>query len=263
MQKTATNKIIFDLINVLAPFETQESYDNSGFLIGNMNDEVRRILVALDVTPQVIDEAMKKDVQLLISHHPLMFHAIKEIRSDAYDGALLVKFINSGIALISAHTNLDQTPLSAGASIAKKLSLQNIRQPQEDPFLYLGDIVKPMPAKELGKLIGRLLNATIRCYGSPDLQISTLALAGGAYDIGYSNALACGAQALLTGEVRYHNAIAASQSGFVLFDGGHYQTEAMMMEELSHCLQKEFDRLQYSVKVYLSECHHHSEGYAL
>lgn len=262
MQNTATNQTIYNLINELAPFETQESYDNSGFLIGSMNDEVKSILVALDATPQVISEAVSRDVQLLITHHPLMFHAIREINKDDYDGSLLVALINSRVALISAHTNLDLTALSGGAAIAKKLSLNNIRQ-AEDPFLFLGDLAKPMNAAELGKMIGDLLGTRLRCYGSLDKEISTLAIAGGAYDIGYPKAISAGAQALLTGEVRYHNAIAASQSDFVIFDGGHYHTEAAMMDELAHYLQNKLYELQYSVKVYLSECHHHSEGYTL
>ena len=262
MLKTATNKMVYELINEFAPFETQESYDNSGFLIGNINDEVKNVLIALDATPQVIEEAKQKDVQLIITHHPLMFHAIKEIRSDDYDGSLLVKFIGSGISLISAHTNLDQTRLSGGAAIASKLALKNIRQ-GEDRFLFLGDLANSMNAKDLGKMIGDVLGTRLRCYGALDQVISTLAIAGGAYDIGYTNAISYGAQALLTGEVRYHNAIAASQSDFVLFDGGHYHTEAPMMDELARYLQKELYRLQYSVNVYLSECHHHSEGYTL
>ena len=262
MLKTATNKTIYELINELSPFDTQESFDNSGFLIGNINDEVKNVLIALDATPQVIEEAKQKDVQLIITHHPLMFHAIKEIRSDDYVGALLVKFIGSGISLISAHTNLDQTSLSGGAAIARKLTLHNIRQ-GDDPFLFFGDLEKAMNAKDLGKMIGDVLGTSLRCYGALDQVISTLAIAGGAYDIGYSKAISYGAQALLTGEVRYHNAIAASQSEFVLFDGGHYHTEVPMMDELARYLQKELYRLQYSVKVYFSDCHHHSEGYTL
>ncbi|NLC32131.1 MAG: Nif3-like dinuclear metal center hexameric protein [Clostridiales bacterium] len=262
MQKIATNLTIYNLINDIAPFESQESYDNSGFLIGSINDEVKNILVALDATPQVITEAINKEVQLLITHHPLLFHAIREINTEGYDGSLLVQLINSGISLISAHTNLDLTSLSGGAAIARKLSLQNIRQSM-DPFLFLGDLPKVMTAGALGKLIGELLGTRLRCYGSLDKEITTLSIAGGAYDLGYPKAISAGAQALLTGEVRYHHAIAASQSDFVLFDGGHYQTEVPMMGELTDYLQNKLHELQYSVKVYLSECHHHSEGYTL
>ncbi|NLC33547.1 MAG: Nif3-like dinuclear metal center hexameric protein, partial [Clostridiales bacterium] len=260
MQNTATNQTIYNLINELAPFDTQESFDNSGLLIGGMDDEVKRVLIALDATPQVIDEAKKKEIQLLITHHPLMFYAIKGIRTDEYEGALLSKLIGNGLSLMSAHTNLDLTRLSGGAAIARKLGLKNIRQ-SEDLFIYLGDLPQEMDSRTLGIFIGDTISMRIRCYGALDKVINTLAIAGGAYDTGYSQAILSGAQALLTGEVRYHNAIAASQSNFVLYDGGHYHTEAAMMGELTRYLQKELNQLQYTVQVYLSECHHHSEGY--
>ena len=260
--KTANNQLIYEIINDFAPFETQEDYDNSGFLIGDIRAEVSRILVALDVTPQVIDEATEKGAELLISHHPLMFHAVKNIRDDNYDGHILSKLVKSGVSLLSAHTNLDLSDLSGGAMIAKRLELLNIRK-GNDPVLTLGETARPLTAGELGKSISDLTGLRLRCYGSPDTVITTLALAGGAYDIGYAAAQAEGAQALLTGEVRYHNAIAASQNGFVLFDGGHYHTEVWMMDELAFYLQNKLNLLQYSVEVYASECHHHSEGYTL
>lgn len=260
--KDASNRLIYELINDYAPFETQEAYDNSGFLVGDIDAKVSRVLIALDVTPQVIDEAMQKDVQLIISHHPLMFHAVKSIRDDNYDGLLLAKLVKSGIALLSTHTNLDLSELSGGQVIAQRLGLQNIRKGQ-DPVLTLGDFALPITASVLGKQISDLIGMRVRCYGSPEQEISTLALAGGAYDVGFTNARAEGAQALLTGEVRYHNAIAASQSDFVLLDGGHYHTEVWMMEELALYLQNRLNLLQYSVEVYASDKHHHSDGYTL
>ena len=260
--KAATNQTIYDIINEFAPFETQEEYDNSGFLVGDLKSEVSCVLVALDATPEVIDEALQKGAQLLISHHPLMFHPVKSIRDDNYDGLILSKLVRSGLSLLSAHTNLDVSGLSGGAMIAKRLGLRNIRR-GNDPVLTLGETQEPLTARELGKRIGDLTGMRPRCYGALEREVSTLALAGGAYDIGFTNAQAEGADALLTGEVRYHNSIAASQSGFVLFDGGHYHTEVWMMDELAFYLQNRLNLLQYSVEVYASERHHCSEGYTL
>lgn len=258
----ASSRLIYRLIDELAPFETQESYDNSGFLIGDMDAPVERVLVALDATPQVIEEALSRKAQLLITHHPVMFHAIKSIRSDVYEGWLLGRLLQSGLSLLSAHTNLDLSPLSGGAVIARDLGLGNIRRGR-DPVLTLGDLYAPCSAEELGRRIGEQIGLRLRCYGDPGIRVSTLALAGGAYDVGYESAMSEGAQALLTGEVRYHNAIAASGSGFVIFDGGHSATEAPMMRELAFYLQNKLNELQLFVEVYASECHHHSEGYTL
>ncbi len=260
--KKASSQTIYDIINEFAPFETQETYDNSGFLVGDINANVSRILVALDVTPEVIEEAVEQSADLLISHHPLMFHPVKSILNDDYDGLVLSKLIKSGLSLLSAHTNLDLSDLSGGSIIAKKLDLLNIRK-GTDPVLTLGEAKTPLTANDLGKQISDLTGLRLRCYGSPEIMISTLALAGGAYDVGFSNAQAEGAQAMLTGEVRYHNAIKAAQCGFALFDGGHYHTEVWMMDELAFYLQNKLNLLQYSVEVYASKKHHFSEGYTL
>lgn len=245
-----TNQQIFDLINAIAPFETQEDFDNAGFLIGSPHAEVDNILVALDATPAVVQEALDKGAQLLVVHHPLMFHAVKTLRQDTYEGALLGQILRSELSVISAHTNLDQTYLSGGAVIGRKLGLNDLRK--ADPFIYLGELPQPISARMLGTQIGEVLGQRLRCYGKPDVVIRTLAIAGGAYDEGYLAAREAGAQAYLTGEVRHHNALAAAESGFVLFDGGHYHTEVGMMHELALYLQNTLNTLQYHVGVHAS-----------
>ena len=259
----ATNRIIYDLIQAIAPFESQEEFDNAGLLVGRMDQEVRRVLIALDASPKVVAEAVGKDAQLLITHHPLMFHAIREIRSDVYEGALLAELISAKLSLISAHTNLDQSAIASGALIAEMMKLSGIRRVVSDKYLFLGDLEKPMTAQALGRTICKTLGCPIICYGDKNKPIGTLAVAGGAYDAGYLNARDAGADALLTGEVRHHNAMAAAETSFVLFAGGHYQTEVWMMHKLCDYLQRELNALKYHVEVYASEIHHDSEGYTL
>jgi dinuclear metal center YbgI/SA1388 family protein len=260
--RCATNKVIYDLIQAVAPFESQADFDNAGLLIGGMDQEVKCILLALDTSPRVVAEAIAKGAQLLITHHPLMFHGIKEIRDEVYEGTLLTEIIRARLSIISAHTNLDQSAMGAGALIADALLLDNIHA-AADKYLFLGELDKPQTAQALGRRISSVLDHTVICYGSLEKVIHTLAIAGGAYDEGYLAAKAAGADALLTGEVRHHNAVAASETGFVIYAGGHYQTEVRMMHRLCGYLQKELDALKYSVAVYSSESHHDSEGYAL
>lgn len=260
--RCATNKVIYDLIQAIAPFESQAEFDNAGLLIGGMDQEVTRVLLALDASTKVVAEAVSKGVQLLITHHPLMFHGIKEIRDEAYEGALLTEIIRARLSLISAHTNLDQSVIGAGALLAEALNLDNIHT-TEDKYLFLGELNKPQTAQTMGRHISCVLRHPVICYGALDKEIRTLAIAGGAYDEGYLTAKAAGADALLTGEVRHHNAMAASETDFVLYAGGHYQTEVWMMHKLCDYLQKELDALEYLVEVYTSEIHHDSEGYSL
>ena len=130
------------------------------------------------------------------------------------------------------------------------MGLQNLHQ--EAPYLFIGNLERPCTAAELAGKMTEALSYPVRCYGDEQRLIHTLAIAGGAYDEGWDQASACGAQALLTGEVRHHNALTAVMSGFVLFDGGHFATEAPLVRNLSEYLQNAVNDVQYNVRVLYS-----------
>ena len=230
--KTAAVRDVYDWLNQIAPFDTAESYDNAGLLLGSMSAPAERILVALDATPAVIDEAIAHQAQLIVTHHPLMFHAAKNLLEDDYEGHVIRTLIQHNISLIAAHTNLDQSPVYSGSAVlAELLHLQNVRQ---EGFIFLGDVPEgETTAGRLRQRIAQAENEYIYLYGDADTPIRTLAICGGAFDEGYLQARQLGAQAYLTGEIRHHNAIAAVGSGFVLFGGGHYGTEAVLVPKLA------------------------------
>ncbi len=248
---SVTVKTIEDMLNSLAPVETAESYDNVGALVGRRDAEITKILVALDCTLDVVREAKELGAQLIVTHHPLLFHARKNLLEEDAEGRILCEMVRANLSLIAAHTNLDQTELSGSASCAKLLKLQNIRK--ESNYLFLGDLETPVTAKALEARITGALSFPVRRYGNGGRLISTLAIAGGADDGDWQAAQVLGAQALLTGEVRHHNALAASMSDFVLFDGGHYGTEAPLVPFLTEYLQKRLNDVQYNVRVYPSQ----------
>ena len=99
---------VYELIDALAPFDTQADFDNSGLLVGNPQAEVTGIHLALDVTDRVIDDALAAGANLIVTHHPLMFSARKRLTEADYEGHLLIRLIANGLSLIAAHTNLDQ-----------------------------------------------------------------------------------------------------------------------------------------------------------
>ncbi len=248
----ATVGMIENLLQEIAPAETAESYDNVGAIVGRRGAKVSKILVALDCTWDVVQEAKKTGAELILSHHPLLFHARKNLLEEDPEGRILCEMVRHNLSLIAAHTNLDQTELSGSAACARLLGLNNIRR--ETNYLFLGELPAPKRADELEKEIAQTIVFPTRRYGDPDAVITTLAIVGGADDGDWQAALALGAQALLTGEVRHHNALAASMSGFVLFDGGHYGTEAPLVPFLAEYLQKRLDDVQYNVRVYPSKC---------
>lgn len=250
---SAKVRTIYQWLDGIAPFETAESFDNVGLLIGDMEQKVENVLVALDATPAVIDEAISKGVQLIITHHPLMFTPTQSIIENQYEGKMIAALIRNRISLIASHTNLDQTVYSGSARIAERLQLKDITRP--DPYLFLGDLPIETDRNGLCTTIQQHLGGPVLAYGSSNCPIKRIAIAGGAYDEGYQAALAHGAQAFLTGEVKHHNALAAVDSGILLLQGGHYQTEFPLVEPLANCLQNEMNALEYKLRVFFSSIH--------
>ena len=246
----ATVETIENMLQEFSPMETAESYDNVGAIIGRRDAEVTKILVALDCTLDVVREAKELGAELIVTHHPLLFHPRKNLLEEDAEGRILCEMVRARLSLIAAHTNLDQTELSGSACCANLLRLQNVRKASD--YLFLGEPEQPMKAADLENQIARALSFPVRRYGNSERLISTLAIAGGADDDDWQAAQALGAQALLTGEVRHHNALAASMSDFVLFDGGHYGTEAPLVPFLAEYLQKRLNDVQYNVRVYPS-----------
>lgn len=246
----ATNQTVYDLVQQIAPFESQDAFDNAGFLVGDPDAALSAVLLALDCSPEVIKEARELGAQLILSHHPLLFHGVKQLREDQGEGRLLSELIRSKLALISAHTNLDKSRLSPARLLAAELRLANLRR--ADDYVLVGDLPSPMRPDALGRRLSSLVGSGVRSYGPLGGNIVSLAIAGGAYCDGYAAAIRAGAQALLTGEVKHYNALAAAAQGFVMYDGSHGGTEMPMMAALGRYLQKQLDDLEYSVRVYVS-----------
>lgn len=244
-----TVRQVYDWLDQVAPFDTQEEFDNAGLQVGLMDASVHGILLALDVVDSVIDEAISLGCNLIIAHHPLLFMPQSDMNLARHTPRLLARLIKTDIALIAAHTNIDQSSAySASLVVAKLLDLRNIRQ--EGPYLFLGDLEPALSELDLKDRISDRLQVPARLYGGNGQPIRTLAVAGGAYSEGFAQAQAAGAQALLTGEVRHHHAVEAAALGMLLYDGGHFATEAPMLAPLASGLQSLADTLQCSVQVY-------------
>ncbi len=180
-----------------------------------------------------------------------MFRPLRSLNEEEYEAAVISLLVRKRISLIAAHTNLDRTALSGSAAVAALLNLEKTRK--EGAFLFLGELPFPLAAEALRGLTARLLGGPALLYGRRDALIRTLAVCGGACGDAYGQARAAGADALLTGEVRHHDAVAAAGSGFVLLSGGHFHTEAPMLPLLAAGLQKGMDELQYKVRIRVSE----------
>ena len=248
-EKRLTVAVVEEYLNSIAPFETAESFDNVGLIVGRRENPVSSIIVTLDVTMNVVREAMNKHAELIITHHPLLFHARKNLVEEDPEAKILCELIRNRISVIAAHTNLDASDYSGSACIARMLGLENIRQ---DGFIVLGDLVSAESANTLKTEIEGVLGTNVRMYGNRHTSVRTLAIAGGSFDEGYRDAMRLGAQAFLTGEVRHHNAISAAMENMVLLDGSHWATEQILVPHLADSLQNALLALKYSINVYPS-----------
>ena len=160
-------KDITDFLEQFAPLSYQESYDNSGLLVGDANAEISGIAITLDVTEQVIDEAIRNGDNLIIAHHPLIFKGLKSLTGKHWVERCVIKALKHDIALYAIHTNLDNVHLGVNKKIAEKLSLKNIRilSPKSE---ILSKLVTFVPPKDAQQVLDALYNAGAGQIGQYD-----------------------------------------------------------------------------------------------
>lgn len=237
-------KRILDWLNEIAPFETAEGFDNVGLLMGDANAEVHTVLFGMDVTERLAQEAVERGAELIISHHPFIFHALKRIDYTGPQGRTLCMLAQHGVSVVAAHTNWDQAVGGVGDSLANALSLSEVISP--DPYVRLGTLPSPMSAEALSAHICAALRAQPRCYPASVGPITRVAVSGGAYGEGYQAALDAGAQAYVVGEIAHHEILDAHMRGLTIYDAGHFPTELpgvvnLYMRFLAEAAQSRWD----------------------
>lgn len=240
---------IYDLLDAVAPFATQAAFDNSGFLVGERDAEVKGILFALDVTMDVIDEAVEKGANLIVTHHPLMFDPIRRVTGDTFEGRLILRLIREGISLIASHTCLDQAPGGINDALAECCALLDV---EGEGFVRVGSLPEPMAAGELKEYLAAALNTTVRLMGDPARKVCRIGLCSGAGSSEWEAARALGAEAFLSGEIKHHHALAMAEAGIPCFECGHFATEEPGIFALADALQSALNRVQYRLGIYHS-----------
>lgn len=230
-----TVKEIYDELNALAPFSTQAAWDNSGILIGNDDAPVMGILAALDVTDYEVGLAVQNGLNLIVSHHPVIFHPLKQLRGDS----LYAKLLCSGICVIAAHTNLDKAIGGVNDALCEKLGLDFRKCGAEtaDGFLNVGTFGSALTAAETASLLRDRLGGAVRFAdgGRPVKKSAVCSGSGGEF---FREASALGCDALITGEASYHDFLDAAGLGLSLFAAGHFETENPVCEKLQVFLRQ-------------------------
>ncbi len=238
---------IYDAIDRLAPFWLTMDFDNTGVLVGDRNREVSCALLALDCTPAVVEQAKQLGAQLIVTHHPVIFHPLKRVNEDA----VVYQLIRSDIAVISAHTNLDIAQGGVNDALASAIGLRDCRglellNEQTGAWLgRIGTLPEPLSPEAFAAHIKACLNAASVKFSAAPRAIHTVALCSGSGADCLDAAISAGADALLTSEVKQHEYLAAAAAGISIFDAGHFDTEDIVIEPLRDYLAKEIPDVHF------------------
>ncbi len=224
-------------------------WDNTGLQLGAPDWEADKVMVALDPLPEIIREAAEKKINLLVTHHPLFFNPVKSLDISRGEGLAAALCIKNGIALYAAHTSFDRASGGLNDFLAGRLGIMNARplervyDNRSEPvgFGRIGNLKAPITASALLGRVKKALSAeSVRLTGGPGGKIKTVAVCGGSGADMLEIAAESGADAFITGDVKYHQALAALSLGICLVDAGHQGTELPAMEHLAARLREKF-----------------------
>ena len=236
-------KDVTRVIEEFAPLSIQEKWDNSGLCIGSPEAPVSSVLLGLDCTPELVDEAIACGADMIVTHHPLIFSGLKKISPDDMIGEAVIKAIKAGISIYAAHTNADKVIAGVSGAMAAKLGLKNVEILSEDGegtgLGAVGDLPEPLTAEEALALVKERFSLDIvRCSKPVAGKIERVAMCGGSGGSLISAAKASGAQLYLSGDISYHNFF--TPEGFMLMDIGHYESEIEIVDILFSLITKNF-----------------------
>ena len=228
----------------LAPKALAAEWDNVGLLAGSADREVRNVLVALDITEPVVDEAERMGVDLIVSHHPVIFHPVKSITDRDPSGRLLIRLVRSGTGAVCMHTNLDAVQGGVNDALASALGLQDAAPVAEGGIARIGTLPETMA---LPGFLARVRNALrpngIR-YVDGGRPIRKAAVGGGACGDFLWEAAALGCDAFVTADLKYNHFLDAGALGLTVIDAGHFPTEDVVCPVVVRYLREKFPGVQ-------------------
>ncbi len=252
----AAVKEIESYLFALAPKEMAMSWDNVGLLVGYPDREVHKLLVALDITEEVADEAKEVGAELIVAHHPVMncaWQKVQTVRSDTLQGHLLIKLLTGGVSGICMHTNLDAVAGGVNDALARVLGLSHVEQLHPDgtdaqgrPYGIgrVGDVEGFDSARSFAAFVQKTLNAGGLRLEDAGRPVRRVAVGGGACGDILSNAAALGCDTFVTADVKYNVFLDARAMGINLLDAGHFSTENVVCPVLEEWLKKGFPQVE-------------------
>ncbi|MCK5194345.1 MAG: Nif3-like dinuclear metal center hexameric protein [Desulfobulbaceae bacterium] len=226
-------------LDTIAPLDTAEKWDNVGLMIGNPAQHITGVLIAIDPTLELVEEAIDLGTNTIITHHPLFFHPLQSIRTDTPLGHLLKKALSNDIAIISCHTNLDVALGGVSDALADALNLKDLvpltstDQEPSQGFGRVGFLSPPMDEDAFLKHVTDTLHIpALPIAGKLPVKVSRVAVCGGSGSDLAEKALQAGAQIYISGEIKHSIARWAEENKFCIIDAGHYATENIIVSKL-------------------------------
>lgn len=236
---------ITDVLEQFAPLALQESYDNSGLIVGRPDDEVHKALLAVDVTDEVMDEAEREECDIIITHHPIIFHALKRFNSASNVERCVERAIRRGIALYACHTNLDSAPQGMSWRLAGMLGVENLSvlQPSQHfegaGFGAVGELPHEMPTREFLHHVACVTGAAVvRHSDIATPSVRRIAVCTGAGASLIDDAVRAGADLYITADLKYNNFTPPAGGGMTVADIGHFESEYCAIRILFDVLSK-------------------------
>lgn len=243
----ATVKDILNLIDGFAPFSLQEDYDNSGLIAGSVSDNVVGVMLSVDVTMKVIDEAIDAGCNLIVAHHPILFESIKRLTDEAYSTAVVLKALRSGINIIAAHTNIDIAENGINDKLANLLGGKNIVRHQSDPYAREFEVT-PCSLYAFAETVKAVLDdSSIRTIGKDEIIERAIVIGGSGGSEEMIKYAVKNDAVFLTADLKHHLAAAADDLGAKIIVFGHFTSERIFVTILKELLKQAFGSLKIAV----------------
>lgn len=232
---------IYEFLNKKFPVNTAADFDNSGFLIGDKAADVKSAVLALDCTDSAVNLAIETGSKLIITHHPVIFGGVKNIKK----GDIVHTLIENGISVISMHTNLDIGENGVNDVLCSALELNSVKNLEtSDGFIIRqGVLKKSMSCDSFASFVSQKLNTAVKYVGEGNIK--NIAVCSGSGSEFLFDAIENGCDALVTSEVKHHLFLEAEHLGIAVFDAGHFPTEDVVIEPLCSMLSKEFPEIEF------------------
>ena len=245
------------LLEDFAPLAYQEPYDNAGLIVGKRDMPLKGVLVCLDVSEPVIDEALKLGFNMIVSHHPLIFKGVKSITGNNHVNDCLVKAIKNDLAIYAGHTNVDSVINGVNGKMAEKLGLTNVSilalvnaasKPESQYGLgVVGELKSPVSEEKFLQLVKKTFCCKVLRHSAfTGQKVQRVGICGGSGSEFLNQAIGAGATVFLTGEAHYHDFFTEGL-GIMLIDAGHYETEQYTKEVFFDLISKKMPK--FAVRI--------------